>query len=215
MPLASALRLAALGLVLGGLAGCSRDVGTWAAMARDPDPFVRRMGVAGLGHASHVDADVAVPPVLLAVLQDPDPDVRATAAVSLDRIGRFRIRAVTLALTDEENRLPRCPPLAELLVDLGPLAVDDLDAVLRTDRSSRRAFLAQILGEIRGEGVERLVALLEEGDPDGRRCAALGLARTGAEGTAALPALERALADEDAALRAAAALAIDAIRAAG
>jgi hypothetical protein len=149
--------------------------------------------------------------IAASLLDDDDPDVRLAACAGLANIANdASARALIGALGD--GILPR----ERLIERLGaPWAVDELLAALAaTERSKVRAAVARALGLAPDpRAVKPLIELLEHGNEDERINAARSLG-SGADPIVVAPVLSAALDDDSATVRAQAARALGALRAA-
>jgi HEAT repeat protein len=144
----------------------------------DQDIFVRWAAARTLGRIAP-DAGASAVPALARLLQDRDLDVRLTAAATLEAYGlvaRSAVPALAAAVTEGDPEFRRA--VLYTLMSIGPDAA--------------------------GEAVPAVASVLTNLDPRVRRTAAETLGRFGAEAASAIPALRRALQDEDQEVRQAA-----------
>lgn len=143
-------------------------------------------------------------PILLELLDDPDPDVRRTATMAVGKIGHpGPAGALVQGLKDpdplvREYSASSLGSLGEVVRDQAGLAVADL--LLDSSDAAKQA-AARALGEI-GTAPKALDSVIEAlGDPDvrTRRAAVLALGRI--EAGSAFPALTEAVGDPDALVR--------------
>jgi HEAT repeat protein len=162
----------------------------WALIAglRDEDPRARREAADALARIGP-DA-VMASGGLTEALSDRDPGVRCRAARALWRIGRKASEPVPQALLSL---------VADPVVASPPVRIDAVEVI--------RA----IGGETEAQAVSALLPLISARDPAVRREAIASLERFGPRAHLAIPALERALGDDDRVARCLAALALSEI----
>ncbi len=184
--------------------GAATDV---RALERDLDHADEWRGLAaayGLGAAGAAGA-----PALLAALTGSDPVARRRAAYGFGPLGRAGVGGLTEAAGHDEAEVRA--RAVDVLGDAGRAAggaVPALGARLRDESSDVRALAADALG-IAGQGstaggeaaagraARELTTAMKDADAVVRRNAALSLARLGPAAADAVPALERALDEED------------------
>ncbi|HXF74175.1 MAG TPA: HEAT repeat domain-containing protein, partial [Actinomycetota bacterium] len=152
----------------------------------DPDPEVRAGAVRALG----VIDDEAVLGFLVTALRDPDPQVRRTASEVLTE---WSSPAVAKRLAEILENPELRGQARDLLVKMGPSAVELLVDVLLQASPAVRPEIGQLLERIAGR--ERFVERLSSVDPDQRLRGLQALAAIG--GGDLVPALLRALSDPD------------------
>jgi HEAT repeat protein len=145
-------------------------------------------------------------PVLIETLDDPTPDARAAAAMTLGEIGEANdavIAALLKRLEDEERREDKRPVwvfAAFSLGKLGPKVTPHLIARLESDKTNVRQGAAIALngvGPDAAEAVPALIKLLDQDDPSTRRVAIYALHGIGKKSAAAMPSLMRMLDSQD------------------
>ncbi|MBI1949861.1 MAG: HEAT repeat domain-containing protein [Acidobacteria bacterium] len=143
---------------------------------------------------------------LVALMNDPEPEVRIRAARALGIIrGTTSIRPLVRALADPSRW--SAIRVAEILINVGAEAVDELLAAYETLPRHARISALDVLGRIRSlRAIGLMKRCLEDPDPDLRARAAHGLGLIGDSGTA--PDLIKALADREWPVRAMAAKAL-------
>jgi HEAT repeat protein len=173
------------------------------ALAGDPDVDVRNAAASGLGWMGP-QATVAAP-VMIRALNDPDETVRVHVIVALGRIGPAD-GSVATALKTIAERDPSTEFRIWAIRALGLIGgksnvvVPTLLMMLDDANGNIRYAAAYQLGMIRptGEVLPALLGRLNEGKPPARSLAAGTLGMLGPEvATEVLPALIRALRDED------------------
>ena len=146
-----------------------------------PDSYHRVAITDALGLWSHE----AIVPLLLSVLADSDPNVRASAVTGLGKLrNEAPVSALTQSLADPSLWVRRAAADA-----LGTVAARQTVGVLRQALSDPqplvRASAASALGHIRSlKSREALTAALTDGEAEVRWHAIRGLARTGTAGSA-------------------------------
>lgn len=164
-------------------------------------------GVA-LGTGCQVEAPVGEPQHvtarLVALLQDPSPDVRRTAALSLGKIGHVAgATALVEALSDPDPQVREYSAwaLGQIGEDVNDEAAVRLAGALGDEHRSIGHAAAQALGKIgpRQPVIAILTQALTVGKSDSRRAAVEAL--TQLEAKSAYPALRKALTDPDPAVR--------------
>ncbi len=150
-------------------------------------------------------SQTAVEP-LVQLMNDPEPEVRIRAARALGLIrGKTSIRPLVLALADPSRW--SAIRVAEILINVGTEAVDELLAAYDALPQNARVSALDVLGRIRGlRGVGLMKRCLADPHPDIRARAAHGLGLIGDPGAA--PDLIAALADKEWPVRAMAAKAL-------
>lgn len=140
---------------------------------------------------------------LVALLNDPEPEVRIRAARALGIIrGTTSIRPLVRALADPSRW--SAIRVAEILINVGAEAVDELLPAYETLPRHARLSALDVLGRIRSlRAIGLMKTCLEDPDPDIRARAAHGLGLIGDSGAA--PDLIKALADVEWPVRAMAA----------
>ncbi len=205
--------------------GSLQEAAAAKLLATDPDDEVRRAALRLL--ARHT-------PSLLLALSDKAPDVRADAAVRLlkiDRLGIDALPPLTAALRDDHPIVRAAaagcmgkigPPAADAVDDLLALLtvrdrglVPPLCLLRRTDRQPLSEHWGHCLSRAypRVRGVAHNRALGGEGPSNVRLATLEALGRIGAAAARAIPTIEPLLRDEDAEIRAAAARALEQLRA--
>src|SRR4051812_22401592 len=125
----------------------TRTAADLVELLREPKLEARREAASGLAKLG-TDAIVALTP-LMGALADPDPLVRAEAAVALGRIGPLALPRLTASLDDPNPRVRR--GVIQSLGLLGPAAAPALPgliAALRSDDGSIRFCAVRALGQI-------------------------------------------------------------------
>ena len=161
---------------------------------RDQSPWVRRRAAAALGNFRGTSEPAVV--ALIGALSDADAKVREATAEALGRAGPHSAKAVpalVAAVKDKKNAFRSTGPVG-------------MGGQIRIREKAARA-----LANIGEPGVAGLIECLAAPIPAARAEAVWALQRMGLAAKAAAPALEKALQDEDAEVRAAAAQAIEAI----
>ncbi len=168
------------------------------------EPVQLRMRAAiNLGAAGSA---AAVPALAKALQDDPEPQVRASAAAALGRIKAGESVATLMrALRDPDWRVRR--QAAAALADIGAPAIPSLVSALAAPEESVQAMAVDALRGIGAPAFEALAAALASDNPRTRGNAAAALVPP-AGGQAALPALARLVSDRDAYVRARAAQAL-------
>ena len=143
---------------------------------------------------------------LVALMNDPEPEVRIRAARALGIIrGTTSIRPLVRALADPSRW--SAIRVAEILINVGAEAADELLAAYETLPRHARISALDVLGRIRSlRAIGLMKRCLEDPDPDLRARAAHGLGLIGDSGTAS--DLIKALADREWPVRAMAAKAL-------
>ncbi len=186
-----------------------RGAATPAASHADPsvDALANRLGdeteIVGLGAAYELGAHgAAAVPALLAALREEAEAAPRNAAYAFNRIGAPAVPALLEAARDGDPRV-RARAL-DILGDMGLAAAPAVPALVEhladeVDDPRRRA--AEALGTAGQASTEIAGALgaVLQNDASGevRRTAALSLARLGPNAAAAIPALTRAMSDEN------------------
>ncbi|HIK29717.1 MAG: HEAT repeat domain-containing protein [Oscillatoriaceae bacterium SKW80] len=178
---------------------------------QDENASVRAAAAEALGQ---IGADAReVVPHLIARLQDSDWRVRSGAAKALGTIGSqasleasIVVEPLIDALKDKDPEVRRAA--AEVLVKIGSEAVPKLIAALDDERSTVRAGVAWVLGQI-GAGsasaVPQLIARLQDNNEEVRAAAAEALGRMGVYASKAITPLSQLLYDSDKLVRGSAA----------
>lgn len=140
---------------------------------------------------------------LVALMNDPEPEVRIRAARALGIIrGSTSIRPLVMALADPSRW--SAIRVAEILINVGAEAVDELLAAYDNLPRNGRISALDVLGRIRSlRAIGLMRRCLEDPDPDIRARGAHGLGLIGDSGTA--PDLVKALEDKEWPVRAMAA----------
>jgi HEAT repeat protein len=182
--------------------------------AKDSDPRVRgRIAsvLANLGGGEQSDTEVA--PALIALLQDPDADVRRLAAVALKYVHlapEISVPALIQAISDpdEKVRLLAVQALSIHGADAKP-AIPRLMSLLGDANLTQPA--AEALVFIGVDAVPALAEAVARGETDVRVAAANSLARIGRDAKRAVPQLQKAMGDRNKKVREHAAAALEAI----
>ncbi len=122
----------------------------------------------------------AARPILVALLSDPSPGLRATAATALGDLGRAEaLPALLEALYDEDDRVHAAAVKA--IAQIGEAeAVPHLIQQLQTEHGTRRVRVIEALEKLRDlRSVEPLINALYDEDTLVRRVAARALGRIG------------------------------------
>ncbi len=178
---------------------------TFAGLARDGDPAIRRLAIAGLT-ALHAPSHLLVA-ILLDATQDPDVSVRQTAGRLLESSGPKAVPLLLKELGKEDSLHGIAAVTALGRIGLHPdLVVPVLAGLL--DNKSLRGPAMEALGRFRSgaaSAAPRLVELLQpaEGN-DLRAAAAETLGQIGPAAAEAIPALLQALGSDFSPLRQAA-----------
>lgn len=145
---------------------------------------------------------------LVRALQDVDPEVRSSAALALSRIGQ-PVGAGILAALDDKDATVRVSA-ASVLAFGGERkrAIPVLVAALGNGNTRVQRQAATCLMEVGLPATSKLVESLAQGSPQTREWAARILGRLGTEAPEAAPNLLRALEDDNAKVRLAAAIAL-------
>jgi len=145
------------------------------------------------------DATGAIP-VIVRLLDDPNPRVRAHAARALGRLGsaekRILLRALAARIVDSDPHVRR--EALKAWVRLRPpvaVAVPLMNRVLTKADPQTRAYLLSAFADYGAEAVPRLIEVLDQ--PDGRYWAALVINEIGPEAAPATDALLKALKEDD------------------
>ncbi|MGH2754513.1 MAG: HEAT repeat domain-containing protein [Actinomycetota bacterium] len=168
------------------------DVDAIGERLRDPETKVRSMAVALLAKIE----DNRSLPYLLDGIRDPSNEVREAARQALlSRSPESVVELLLRALKYPSHRRVA----ADLLVDMGDLAIDSLLASLPDVPPELRGMVGDIL--VQGHATHKLVTDLEDRDPKRRLLAVLGLGAM--QAIEAVEALITRLNDPDAQVRAA------------
>jgi HEAT repeat protein len=151
------------------LAGCSgeavfqgRATSSWVNQFKDKDPAIRQEAIRALGQ---IGPDAVLP--LCKALEDPNSNVRMSAADALGRIGedaKGAVAALNEALKDPDRNVRRHAAFALGIIDPADKSV-----------------------------VPALIESLKDRDLEVRRLAAVALGRFGREAMSAVPALNEAI----------------------
>lgn len=153
-------------------------------------PLLRLEAAAQLGRLG----DPRAVPALVDHLADPDGEVRASVMQALAGIRGREVAARLVPLLSVEQVGLRNMAM-ELLRRIGQDAPDLILALLEEDDRDLRIFAADIVGNVGSPGVGRaLIRTLGDPDPNVRAAAAISLGRR--RESQAVPALVKALADE-------------------
>lgn len=177
-----------------------RTFSDWRGDLRDPSPELRRRAVEALGHLGP-----AAVPILIEALRDTDAEVRWWAVEVLSWIGpaaKDAVPALVQTLGDDDKVLRM--KAAMTLSTIGPAAKDAVAALIKAMRDADRdvrMWSADALGLIAPTHKDGFVALthaLRDSDEGVRGIAASALRPSG---SAAVPALIRAIEDPSPAVR--------------
>lgn len=162
------------------------------------------LGSAGCQAEAPVGNPQTVTARLVTLLQDPSPDVRRTAALSLGKIGHSAATtALVEALSDPDSYVREYSAwaLGQIGEDVNEAAAVSLAGALSDERDSVKLAVAQALGKIgpRQPVLAILTQALAVGERGTRRAAVEALAQL--EAGSAGPALREALSDPDPAVR--------------
>ena len=178
--------------------------------------YVRHLAAQGLGRLGQ-EAEAAAPK-LLDIMKHDYVHIRPAAAEALARIGRgdeaVPLLAKMLRRSDEFDR----SAAARALGNLGPLGepvIPDLIRALTDPERRVRDKASGALARIGPPAVPALIKTLEHPDATVRKHAAWALGQIGPGAAAATTALERAMKDENALVRSAAAKALKRIQGEG
>jgi hypothetical protein len=161
--------------------------------------------------------DPSLPETFRALLRDPEERVRIAAAGALVDLGAAKpaevLPVLTEGLTHPDNQFANDIAAAKLF-RLGPEAATAAPALRAAvfERQPPSTYALDALNSIGDAGIPILADALTHTDRLFRMCAANYLGRKGAAAALAVPALEAALADEDEAVRGAAARALKQIK---
>lgn len=161
-------------------------------------------GSAGCQAEAPVGNPQTVTARLVTLLQDPSPDVRRTAALSLGKIGHSAAAtALVEALSDPDSYVREYSAwaLGQIGEDVNEAAAVSLAGALSDERDSVKLAVAQALGKIgpRQPVLAILTQALAVGERGTRRAAVEALVQL--EARSAGPALREALTDPDPAVR--------------
>ena len=164
-----------------------------------PDPDAREAAAWGLGA---LGAEDAYSP-LLARLSDPEPEVRGVAARALGKVGGPRAFAPIARLLGDPDPYVRELAILGLEEIGGEGIVPALVPLLSDPEMGVRSVAVSALINVEGPDAARALAHVAESDPDKhtRGMAIGGLAKGGADGDIAVPALVRLLDDPEAEIR--------------
>jgi HEAT repeat protein len=145
-------------------------------------------------------------------ITDPDREVRRLSCYALGEIGTTDTEALATALTDSEMSVRLAAAYALLKIEAG-----HTEAVAVLSRAMLAGDGGVIVGVTKGGpqaawAVPTLTRLLADSRPGIRRLAAEGLGKIGSASQTAMPALEKALKDQDDRVREAATQAIELIQ---
>lgn len=202
MRVAVRLRSATWVLLALAASACAKSDEDWRADLGSKDPYVRGLAAIGLGLQSPRAAAPALP-ILFETIDRSQTRLEAEAAHVLVLIGPEHIEAlldelVTNPLMTDQRR----GAILNALANAGPKAAAPITRRLAGEGRAQAGDLGEVLLGIGAPAVPAIAGLLEaEGDPAPRRFAAFLLVKLGPQARAARPALERALASDDAELR--------------
>ena len=162
------------------------------------------LGSAGCQAEAPVGNPQTVTARLVTLLQDPSPDVRRTAALSLGKIGHSAATtALVEALSDPDSRVREYSAwaLGQIGEDVNDTAAVRLAGALSDEHPSVKQAAALALGKIgpRPPVIAILTQALAVGERSSRRAAVKAFTQLEAKG--AFPALRKALTDPDTAVR--------------
>jgi hypothetical protein len=164
-----------------------------------PDPDAREVAAWGLGALGGEDAYGP----LLSRLSDPEPEGRGMAARALGKVGGPRAFAPIARLLGDPDPYVRELAILGLEEIGGEGIVPALVPVLSDPEMGVRSVAVSALVHVEGPDAARALAHVAESDPDKhtRGMAIGGLAKGGADGDIAVPALVRLLDDPEAEIR--------------
>lgn len=155
---------------------CVSAVARARAGLKSDDVRVRAESARFLGE----QRDKVAVPELCALASDSFAEVRFEVAIALGRIGDKRAVEPLAAACRAEMRDDVASAQVKGLTDLGGPAIGALVELLGSPQPVKRAMAASGLGRLRaGEGVERLIGLLDDRVPLVRKAAARALRRIG------------------------------------
>jgi HEAT repeat protein len=167
---------------------------------KDPDPLVRRMAAAGLGHLGS-GAETAML-ALIRATRDPDDAVRKLSASALGQVApksEMAIAALAELMNDRSSAVRLWT--AEVLGSLGSAAAPAMIAALPTQDVPTRTSLVTHLGQLRAKDdaiVSSLVKAIDDPAPEVRAWAVQGLrGLVPSRQDVVVPALLKAMGDSD------------------